>query len=371
MERRKIRKEKQKELEKKKADLKKTGKNKSVSDKSSYFSKKYAFLLIAIVILAIVIPILVIFLTPTTASSVFTESDNIYYTYENNILSADFISCKYGFAVTGAVIDAGIKDEFDFDIIHSNITRTYTGDLIQIVNSTLGKEIDYSIGGIPNIDFNIIKISDGLMNYPCSVWWNHNLTNTTLDSQKTDLNNYITNLHLDTSINSLTTNLNSTQDLNVKFSISGGNSLTGFNKIDMLKLSFSFKNQENITFTRPLPINSSLFINNDEITFCKVAYDIKANQEIIFEFNLTINCKNNFTNLNLINPIQNSQIFIQFKNKLINDIYSHYSTLGEASLERINDLSNKAKEAWNNLDRIKYLNLLIKVPLIYNSSIYI
>ena len=83
-------------------------------------------------------------------------------------------------------------------------------------------------------------------------------------------------------------NLTNSQNLNVRLSITGGSDLTGFKQIDMLKMSFSFKNQINITFTNPLPINASFFMSGDELTFYKVAYDIKANEIITIEFNLHI-----------------------------------------------------------------------------------
>ena len=372
MERKRIRKEKKKELEKKKADLKKARKSKSDTSRSRYFSKKYAIILIAIVISAIVIPVLIIILTPTTASSFFTESDSIFYTFENDNLTVDYVNCRYFFAVTGAVIDAGIKDKFDFTILDSNKSWVYTGDVKTIINSTSGQDQDYTVGGIPSIDFTKIKINDGLMSFPCSVWWNHNLTNTDLDIYKdSNLSNYIKNLELITShFPELGNNLTNTQNLSVKLSITGGNLLTGFNKLDMLRMSFSFKNQVNVTFANPLPINASFFMNGDELTFYKVAYDVKANELITLEFNLTINCLNNFTNINILNPIQETQILVQLEDKLMNDIYTPYDTLGEVSLERINDVSNKAKEAWNNLARLKYLNLLIKVPLTFNATIF-
>ena len=372
MERRRIRKEKKKDLEKKKADLKKVGKSKSGNSKTRSISKKHAIILIAIVISAIVIPILIFFLTPTTASSFFTESDSIIYSFENNNLTVDYVNCKYFFAVTGAVIDAGIKDKFDFTLMDSNASWIYTGDVKTILNSTSGQDQDYTVGGIPNIDFNFIRINDGLMNFPCSIWWNHNLTNTDLDSYKNShLFHYVGKPELITSSNPyLGDNLTNTQNLSVKLSITGGSDLTGFEQIDMLRMSFGFKNQLNVTFANPIAINASIFSQNDELTFYKVVYNIKANEIITLEFNVTINCLNNLTNVNILDPIQDTQIVIQFKDKLMNDIYSTHSTLGAATLERINDISNKAKEAWNNLARLKYLNLLIKVPLIYNATIY-
>ena len=103
-----------------------------------------------------------------------------------------------------------------------------------------------------------------------------------------------------------------------------------------------------------------------------MVYDIKANEIITLEFNITVNCINNFTNLDILNPIQDAQIFIQFRDELMDYVYkTAHSTLDEADLEPINAVSNKAIEAWNYLIRYKYLNLLIQVPLKYNATFYV
>ncbi|MHA1768023.1 MAG: hypothetical protein ACTSVK_17385 [Promethearchaeota archaeon] len=372
MERKRIRKEKQKELEKKKKELKNISKNKSQKSKKRYIPKKYALIIISIVILSIIIPILILFLTPTSASSWFVESDNIYYTFQNNDLNINFINCRYSMAVTGTMIDAGIKDnKFTFDIEDTNCTRTYSGSIISIGNSTTGNEQDYTITGIPEINFNEHRIRDGMMSYPSSVWWNHNLTNTDLDLYRTShLYTYLKKPIFTSNIYPQSTNLTTTQNLSISLTIIGGANLTGFDKIDLLKISFSFKNQENVTFSNPLAFNSSLYTDKGEFTFYKIVYDVRANQEIKLKFNITINCKNNFTNLNLLNPLQDAQVVVQFKDKLIGFIYGNHLTSDEVQLEQLNAISKRAIEAWSNLRRDKYINLLILFPLIYNSTIY-
>jgi len=374
LERRRIRKEKQKELEKKKSILKNKGNTSSERLKSRFISKKYAIILIAIVVTAIAVPILIIFLTPTVGSTVFVESDNLYYTYQDGALEFDFINSKYSLAASGVMVDAIVSDKFNdsYTLIDTNITRTCQGNYISIKNFSSGTDQSYTIIAVPNIDYNAYKISDGIMSYPSSLWWNHNVTNTELDLfHDTDLYNYVKKPILITSLfPDPASNLTGTHMLNLKLTVEGGSSLTGNNKIDFLQMSFSFRDQDNVSFSNPIAINSSLFINDNEITFTKTIYDFNFNYgQAILEFNLTINCLNNFTNLNLINPQQNAQIFIQIKDKLITHIYDEYIGPDEAQIDPINDISSKAKEAWSNLVRYKYLNLFYRVPLIYNATI--
>ncbi len=226
---------------------------------------------------------------------------------------------------------------------------------------------------VQDVIWEIAKRRSEQFEYSSTLEWEYELTGapiTGFDGQYSNLEKFLSN-DIEVTPGSGARNLTQSSEevlVKVKFKVGSDLSVLADNKIDSLRFNLVFSNltHENMSFSNPVPIQGSVWLEKDSMTFYKTVTDLEVNQIAELEFRITVVSSGNYTDVNLLANEDN--VVAQCQGILLQDIYSDPG-LSRVSHYQTGLPSDLQKRAYATLSYYEYMNFIIEIPLTFSYSI--